>query len=310
MIKIIAIFSHRLRNEAHYEFMVLFGKLLAVFPAVRIQVVTLEAAFNDLLNREGKLVDTQRSSPYTAEIVEADHRNDRLLIGIRELVDAAMRHYSADVALAAQRINERLKAFGKIHAKSYEEESAAIRILIADLQGKFADDAEAVGISGWVGELSTARDDFERLLKLRNDETAARQTQLPLKEVRRDIDDVYQQMVTRINAAAVVNGAANYTAFIEQLNGEIRYFNEHNHHRTPKDIKTADVDAIPSQPATGKEVTPLPLVRLDDAELAFAKDYYVTYRNNIKPGTAILSIHGKGAYRGQREVTFNIIKIV
>ncbi|MDR1455786.1 MAG: hypothetical protein LBJ01_09055, partial [Tannerella sp.] len=43
-------------------------------------------------------------------------------------------------------------------------------------------------------------------------------------------------------------------------------------------------------------------------ELVFAKDYYVTYRNNIEVGTATMTIHGKVAYRGQVTVKFNIAR--
>jgi hypothetical protein len=41
-------------------------------------------------------------------------------------------------------------------------------------------------------------------------------------------------------------------------------------------------------------------------ELVFAKDFTLTYKGNDRVGTATISIHGKGAYKGVKVVTFNI----
>jgi hypothetical protein len=41
-------------------------------------------------------------------------------------------------------------------------------------------------------------------------------------------------------------------------------------------------------------------------ELTFAKDFDVTYRNNIEVGEAKLSVHGKGKYTGSYNTTFHI----
>ncbi|MDR3261023.1 MAG: hypothetical protein LBT78_04225 [Tannerella sp.] len=42
------------------------------------------------------------------------------------------------------------------------------------------------------------------------------------------------------------------------------------------------------------------------AQSVNSKDFTVTYRKNIEVGTADLIIHGKGAYKGTKTVTFNI----
>jgi hypothetical protein len=68
---------------------------------------------------------------------------------------------------------------------------------------------------------------------------------------------------------------------------------------------------IPAQPHTGKPVTPIPDVYYTEEgkptiEPVFTKDFTVTYRDNIEAGTATLIIHGKGAYKGTKTVTFNV----
>jgi hypothetical protein len=143
---------------------------------------------------------------------------------------------------------------------------------------------------------------------LRNAELAERPDG-PLKEVRHELDLSYLGMTDRIDSAATLDSDSIYTEFIRQLNGYVTYFNEHSHRRPKKDLKNATVESIPEQFCTGREVTPLPVVHLDGELLAFAKDYFVTYKNNVKPGTATLIIHGKGACKGRKDVSFNILGI-
>ncbi|MDR1895997.1 MAG: DUF6261 family protein [Prevotellaceae bacterium] len=308
MINIIAIFLHNLRNEGHLEFMTLFRNLVNEFAAVKAIVAALMIEFSILLDVEENVVDAQRYSEYTAEIIAADKRNDSLIKGIKKIVSGSIKHYNPEISHAAQHISDRLKTFKKIEAKAYEEEAAAIRILITDMQGTFAADAATVGITGWIEELAVALANFERLLKLRNDETASKQPHETAAEIRHKVDKVYQLMITRINAAAILDETDTFTVFINQLNAEINYFNTHTHVAAKKDIKTANIDPIPVQQATGKEVMPIPTAYYEDTELVFSKDYTVTYRNNINPGTATVILHGKGKYRGQRIATFNIIE--
>jgi hypothetical protein len=51
----------------------------------------------------------------------------------------------------------------------------------------------------------------------------------------------------------------------------------------------------------------LPEVFYEGEKLVFSKDYDLTYGKNNAPGTASVSIHGKGAYKGVKNISFNII---
>jgi hypothetical protein len=46
----------------------------------------------------------------------------------------------------------------------------------------------------------------------------------------------------------------------------------------------------------------------ETVQLSLGADFAVTYKNNVHVGTAELTIHGKGAYKGQKTVTFNIAR--
>ena len=58
----------------------------------------------------------------------------------------------------------------------------------------------------------------------------------------------------------------------------------------------------------GKEQTPEVTVKNGGTLLTLDKDYKLTYSNNIKPGTATVTVTGMGSYTGSREITFQILE--
>lgn len=73
-----------------------------------------------------------------------------------------------------------------------------------------------------------------------------------------------------------------------------------------KDIKTAEIAAIPVQDYTGKEVRPEIIVTDGAKVLREGTDYTVTYKDNVEPGTATAVVTGKGNYSGTKAVEFEI----
>jgi hypothetical protein len=58
----------------------------------------------------------------------------------------------------------------------------------------------------------------------------------------------------------------------------------------------------------GVPVVVLPKVFYEKKELVFSVDYELSYRDNNRPGTASVFVHGKGAYKGKRLMTFTVAK--
>jgi hypothetical protein len=305
--KILKIHFQHLRNEAHYQLLLLVQKLFGNYPAVAALVTDLLTPFFDLLTLEGQLVDAVRGSVYTEELAEADRRVDRDVAGINAAVASALHHFDPALVAAAKYVEIRLKFFhGEIEKKAYEEESAAVKILVTDLQGEYAEQVAILSLGPWVAELAAAQEDFERIFLLRSDKRAT-QPKERLRDVRKQIDAVYRQIVDRIDAYTLLNGDSVTGLFIEHLNDEITYFNEHDHRHARKDIDHAVVASIPDQPWKGKTVIVLPEVTYEGKELVFTKDYELSYHDNDRPGNAYLIIHGKGAWKGTKTVSFNIV---
>ncbi|MEE8704423.1 MAG: RICIN domain-containing protein [Olsenella sp.] len=73
----------------------------------------------------------------------------------------------------------------------------------------------------------------------------------------------------------------------------------------PRDLSGAEVSAS-DETFTGGELRPSPTVKLDGRTLAAGTDYDVSYSDNVNPGTATVTVTGKGNYTGTARGTFAI----
>ncbi|MDR3269383.1 MAG: DUF6261 family protein, partial [Tannerella sp.] len=132
MNKILSIRLSYLRNDAHSQFMYIFDNLLKAFPAVMTVVAALYPEFARLFDIEESLVDSARGSDITRQLIDADQRIDRALVGINSIINAGLHHFDTKVFEASNRIHLRMRAFGDIENKAYEEEANSVRILVID----------------------------------------------------------------------------------------------------------------------------------------------------------------------------------
>lgn len=117
-------------------------------------------------------------------------------------------------------------------------------------------------------------------------------------EENKDYTVSYKNNIDAGKATAVVTGAGRYGGSIE----------------TTFEIATADISKasvlIPSQSYTGSELKPDANVTLNGKTLKAGKDYTASYSDNVKIGTATVTIKGKGNYSGTATGKFEIRKEV
>jgi hypothetical protein len=307
------------RNDGHYQYMVVFYRLLEKYPDAKAAIpVATRGEFDDLLGLEEKLVNDMQKSSLTVEIADADHAVDQAIAGIRGAIEAFKHHYDPAFVEAARQLADRFDAFGRIARKTYEEEAADTSLLVGDLERPpYRALAKLLGLDGWVEQLDHRVQDFARLLDERVQERVLK-PRGRLKDVRREIDVVYHEMVNRLEAANTMDDTGlKYATCITELNVEIAYFNAHAHQHAARDISAGDdcvIEPIELQKYSGKAVTPIPRAYYrggegkPTVELVFARDFSLTYKNNVEVGMAEVTLSGKGAYRGQRSTTFNIAR--
>jgi hypothetical protein len=230
--KIQSLYTHNMRNDAHFQFHTEFKDLVVQHNPETLKVKPQFDSYLPLYNRVDDALKKIVKSEFTAKIHEADKARDEIYLGIVETNTAALRHFNPNIRQAAERLKILFDTYGNVANKPLNEETSAIYNIMQELKGKYTADAASVGLTEWVAELEARNQTFEGLVKERFDETAARTTDIVMKQARAQLDDVYKTIVERINALAVVEGIETYEAFIKTMNAVIaKYAVKHHHHR-------------------------------------------------------------------------------
>ncbi|MBQ6662430.1 MAG: cell wall-binding repeat-containing protein [Firmicutes bacterium] len=95
-----------------------------------------------------------------------------------------------------------------------------------------------------------------------------------------------------------IRGASGYGSYNFSVNTKIVF-----------DASTVGVDGIENKPYTGKAVTQDLYVSALGKSLREGRDYTVKYANNVKAGTATITLTGKGEYAGSIKKTFKIVNL-
>jgi hypothetical protein len=284
--------------------------------AVMTLLTPLDAEFTGLFKREKALFNKMRKSDFTKKIAGADRRMDDDITGMNNLVRAGLHSPTGSTREAAERLHNRFAAFGDIARRSYEEEPADVMALVTDLTSAgYKNEVTALNMTTWVTDLLAALQAFNGLIIDRRDEETAK-PEGKLADVRRQLDKVYRQMVDMVESAATIDTAGAYEEFIRELNYEIKRYNDDDHEHARKDLGATDhcvVEPVETLAYTGKAVTPIVKAFYREEgkttiELVFSRDFFLTYKNNVEVGTAVVTLHGKGGYKGQFHTTFNIAR--
>lgn len=114
-------------------------------------------------------------------------------------------------------------------------------------------------------------------------------------QVNKDYTVRYQNNINAGTANAVLQGIGNY-----QGSRTVQF------KILPRNISAAVISPITAQEYTGSAVSPAVNVTLAGTTLIKGKDYNVAYRDNVKAGTAKVTITGKGNYTGVKDTSFTI----
>ena len=224
MSKIKKLDFYSLRNDEHFQFDSEFRELVALSNPITLKI---SAEFNQwevLFEQEDEVLKQIRKSAMTEEILNADKKRDVTFAGMVEANKAALKHFQPAVKEAARKLKIVFDTYGNVARKSYDEETSAITNLLQDLMGKYNADVQTVGITAWMVELMANNNDFDQLIKGRDDESAER-TELILKAVRMQIDAVYRTIVERLDALGVIEPTEDLAEFVRRLNVVIERYN-------------------------------------------------------------------------------------
>jgi hypothetical protein len=321
---IIIRFSYEhLRNESHVEFHTTVNTLFGRFGPTTLGIDTLYAVYAPLLAEEVTALDIIRRSELTAEIAEKDHERDSLYRGFVDNVKSQLHHYDLTKREAARKIEVILEHYGNIAHKSLDAETAAIEDLYNELlKQQNYPQVITLGLGPWMEELIQSSRRLQQLMIDRYDE-AAQRPDVRMRSIREEVDKVFRSILDLLEALVRVNGPDTNKAFLTELNIVMERYKtilaqEAGRRHPVKDLGKGDhtvVEPIPTQTYTEQFITPVPTVYYREdgkptEKLSLGKDFEVTYKNNKEVGTAELTIHGKGNYKGLFTVKFNIARQV
>lgn len=310
MIKFKSLRFKSLPNDAHCGFFADATKALAEAGSdVKDVVEPLDKELDRLYVIENDNLKWYRKSTITAAIVVTNRRLGKAMTSLSTHIKLARRSPHPTVAAAAEALYVMLHSYGTLSSKSYLARIADVGAILSHLTGELAADVQTAGVAEWIPEITATRNELAALLKER-DAHSLEKPKTTFKEVRKEIEKVWHQITVIVNGGVALHFSKDFEMFINSLNPEIERLNNKYHH-AKINIALSEPAPVPVQKYTGYPCTPalnVLLVTPKDGtiKLELGKDYNVTYKHNINVGNAECTIHGKGAYKGRKTVTFSI----
>jgi uncharacterized protein (DUF4213/DUF364 family) len=263
-----------------------------------------------------KALKQELASLITGEIKELDFQIGLTYHGLRDVVNRMLRYTNESKAAAARKIDFVVR---KYDAKTNPallalvEQTEVFQNMIADLKDPAVFPfLSTVGAKSWFEDLDAYNTRLSQLYSRRTTETSVFVAGLS-KECRTNVDKKYREIVEYINTMIRIKQTGQYEPVVPELNRLVDEMKivlaerkTTNENRRNRNLKLAGVDDIPVQIYTGSPVYPPFQLFLNGNLLAPGVDYTAAYKNNVNPGTATVTVAGKGATIGKKEITFNI----
>ena len=214
-----------INNAAHFTFVSNMADRAEKDAAVAEKCAEQVKAFRAAVTAEDENLKISAKSLVTDKIAAADRLRDQLYAGYKKAVAGYVNFPVEDMADAAKVLNQHIKDY-KIDVKAQlDKETGLLVNFVQDLEGKFAEQVKALSLTAFVEKLKAANEEVRELTGQRTDERSAK-TAGALKAARCASDEAYKMLVLHVNAHALIEGEAEYAAFIEYANTEISHFKQ------------------------------------------------------------------------------------
>ena len=226
--KIENIHSNHFTQALHLQYHTETRDLIKKFDPATLKIVPQYDDFCLKVDREDLCYKVIRKSDLSEAKENADQARDAVIKGVNEAVRTALRHFDPTVNEAAKRLKIVLDAYNSpkpLTDLSYDAETVSVANLLQELEGKYTADVQSAGLTSWVSELHARNDAFDRLAKVYNEQQAAKPP-FKMKDVRKETDEAYKNIVLVINALIVMDGEAAYAPFVTELNELIKHYND------------------------------------------------------------------------------------
>ena len=216
----------RMNSGAHFEYVSMVLTSIQSQAAVKQKVADLVAALASAIEAEDEALKVSTKSFITDDLAQADQDRDTFYAGYKKAVEGFLHTPIADMAQAAKVLKQHIKDYRINTRAQIDQNTGLLANFIADLEGKYAAQVATLGLSVFVTHMKEANERVRTLIRQRVNERMGI-TVGALKAARVNTDAAYHNLVQMVNALALVNGDADYAAFIDYVNAEItRYKRE------------------------------------------------------------------------------------
>ena len=225
MREIQSIFLGNMNNAAHFLFVSNMVGRAEKDAAVSEKCKTQVKALREAVTAEDENLQISAKSLTTDKIAEADRLRDQLYAGYKKAVAGYVNFPVDSLAKAAKVLQQHIKDY-KINVQAQMDKETGLLVnFIQDLEGKYKAQVDALSLGAFVEKLKAANEEVRALTGQRTDERSAK-TAGALKTARVASDEAYRMLVLHVNAHALLEGEADYAAFIDYANTEIAHFKQ------------------------------------------------------------------------------------
>lgn len=216
--------SH-IANAAHFMFVSNMADRAEKDAAVSEKCAAQVKALREAVKAEDENLQISAKSLTTDKIVDADRLRDQLYAGYKKAVAGYVNFPVEEMAEAAKILQQHIKDY-KIDVKAQlDKETGLLVNFIQDLEDKHKEHVKTLALTPFVEQLKAANESVRTLTARRTDERSAK-TAGALKAARMASDEAYKELACHVNAHAVIEGEADYTAFIGYANTEIEHYKQ------------------------------------------------------------------------------------
>lgn len=220
-------------------------KVKAIMGLMGVEMNEWHAAF-EVFDEKLKL---SQKSLTSDEIKKADDERDAAYRQYRKGVKAFLDFPIAEKAEAAKILWQHLKDYNIQTTWELTRQTGMTGNLLQDIRAKYGKQVAALGMEPVLEVLAQSNEKVQSLIQQRNDEKAGRIVG-ETRAARRESERMYRSFVEVLNALSLVNGPADFSDFIDQVNAEI--------HRLKLTLPTgAKSGTKPSGTTTVTPVTPV-----------------------------------------------------
>ena len=225
MEQIQAIYLGGMNNAAHFLFVSNMAERAEKDAVVAEKCAEQVAALRAAVKAEDDNLQLSAKSLTTDKIAAADCLRDQLYAGYKKAVKSYLGFPVEDIAEAAAILSQHIKDYKINPEAQMDKETGLLVNFIQDLEGKFKAQVDALSLAAFVAQLKAANESVRDLTAQRTDERSAK-TAGALKTARGVSDEAYKELVNHVNARALLEGEAAYSAFIAYANTEIEHFKQ------------------------------------------------------------------------------------